>query len=107
MNRPESDVRTYSFAVGTLDQSQDLSRNCSSLHNQSLTQKVTGGPSRHISRDVRQRVWTAYGGQCADCRAKDYLEFDHIIPVAKGGSNDESNVQLLCRRCNLAKSDKI
>ncbi len=77
------------------------------LHNQSLTKKLTDGPSRHITRDIRQRVWTAYGGQCADCGAKDYLEFDHIIPVAKGGSNEESNIQLLCRRCNLAKSDHI
>lgn len=77
------------------------------LHNQSMAKKLADGPSRHITRDVRQRVWTAYGGQCADCQAKDYLEFDHIIPVAKGGSNDESNVQLLCRKCNLSKSDNI
>ncbi|MCC7335384.1 MAG: HNH endonuclease [Pirellulaceae bacterium] len=77
------------------------------LHNQTLTKKNTDGPTRHISRDVRQRVWTAYSGQCADCGARDYLEFDHIIPVAKGGSNEEINVQLLCRRCNLSKSDKI
>jgi len=64
-------------------------------------------PSRHIPRDVRQRVWQRYGGQCAECGATDYLEFDHIIPVARGGSNGESNVQLLCRRCNGEKSDLI
>ena len=77
------------------------------LHNQSITKKLSDAPSRHISRNVRQRVWTTYGGQCADCGAKDYLEFDHVIPVAKGGSNDEMNVQLLCRRCNLKKNDNI
>jgi hypothetical protein len=27
--------------------------------------------------------------------------------VAKGGSNTDANVQLLCRRCNLKKSDFI
>ena len=27
--------------------------------------------------------------------------------VAKGGSNSDTNVQLLCRKCNLAKSDNI
>jgi hypothetical protein len=63
--------------------------------------------TRHIGRDVRQRIWQRYGGQCAECGARDYLEFDHIIPVAKGGSNSESNVQLLCRRCNGNKSDMI
>ena len=63
--------------------------------------------SRHIRRDVRQTVWRRYGGRCAECKANDYLEFDHIIPVAKGGNNSEANVQLLCRKCNNRKSDKI
>lgn len=75
--------------------------------NQTITEKVEDRPSRHISREVRQRVWQRYGGKCADCSADDYLEYDHIIPHAKGGSNSENNVQLLCRRCNLKKSDNI
>ena len=62
---------------------------------------------RRISREVRQRVWQRYGGRCAECKSDTYLEFDHIIPVAKGGGNSDTNVQLLCRKCNLAKSDNI
>jgi tellurite resistance protein len=77
------------------------------MANQTRVLKAEGEPTRHIPRDVRQRVWQRYGGQCAECGATDYLEFDHIIPVAKGGSNTDSNVQLLCRRCNLKKSDAI
>lgn len=75
--------------------------------NQTIVDSAAGAPSRHISREVRQRVWQRYSGRCVDCGATDYLEFDHIIPVAKGGSNDENNVQVLCRRCNLSKSDNI
>jgi hypothetical protein len=63
--------------------------------------------TRHIHRDVRQRVWQRYGGRCAECGAAEYLEFDHIIPVAKGGGNADNNVQLLCRGCNGRKSDHI
>jgi uncharacterized membrane protein YebE (DUF533 family) len=63
--------------------------------------------SRFVARDVRQRVWQKYGGSCANCAATQYLEFDHIVPVARGGSNSEQNVQLLCRACNIAKSDRI
>lgn len=77
------------------------------MANQTKVARVEGKPSRHIPRDVRQRVWQRYGGRCADCGADDYLEFDHVIPVAKGGSNTDNNVQLLCRRCNLKKSDRI
>jgi hypothetical protein len=77
------------------------------LNSQTLVRRSTGAPDRHIPREVRQRVWQRYGGKCADCGAVDYLEFDHIVPVAKGGSNSDQNVQLLCRKCNLQKSDKI
>lgn len=77
------------------------------LANQTLVAKTLSANSRHIPRDVRQRVWQRYGARCAECGAEDYLEYDHIIPVAKGGSNSDANVQLLCRRCNLKKSDHI
>jgi tellurite resistance protein len=77
------------------------------MANQTKVAKVEGVHSRHIPREVRQRVWQRYGGKCAECTATDYLEFDHIIPVARGGSNTDSNIQLLCRRCNLKKSDNI
>jgi hypothetical protein len=34
------------------------------------------------------------------------LEIEHIIPLAKGGTNDESNLWLACPICNSHKSDK-
>jgi tellurite resistance protein len=75
--------------------------------NQTLVEQLDGAPTRHIPRDVRQRVWQRYGGRCADCGATQYLEFDHIVPVNQGGSNSDLNIQLLCRGCNLRKSDHI
>ncbi len=63
--------------------------------------------SRHIPQDVRIAVWQRDQGKCTQCGAADYLEFDHIIPYSRGGASTENNVQLLCRRCNLAKSDRI
>jgi len=77
------------------------------MANQLLTNQDESRRSRHISRDVRQRVWQRYSGRCAECDATSYLEFDHIVPVAKGGSNSDVNVQLLCRGCNSKKSDMI
>jgi len=75
--------------------------------NQTIVVSDDKAARRRISREVRQRVWQRYGGRCAECQADTYLEFDHIVPVAKGGSNSDTNVQLLCRKCNLAKSDNI
>jgi hypothetical protein len=78
--------------------------------NQTIVEKAEGLPNRHIPRDVRQRVFQKYGGRCAECGVSgpgSYLEYDHIIPVAKGGGNSDNNVQVLCRGCNLKKSDLI
>jgi hypothetical protein len=34
------------------------------------------------------------------------LEIEHIIPKSKGGTDDEENLWLACRSCNLFKSDQ-
>jgi HNH endonuclease len=60
-----------------------------------------------IPQHVRTEVWQRDHGRCVQCQATDYLEFDHIIPRSKGGADSVGNVQLLCRRCNLVKSDRI
>ena len=35
----------------------------------------------------------------------DEIEFDHVIPVAKGGPTTVANIRLLCRDCNRTKGD--
>lgn len=34
------------------------------------------------------------------------MEGDHIIPWSKGGHTTDDNLQMLCKECNSAKSDK-
>jgi hypothetical protein len=56
-----------------------------------------------IPDDVKTFVWQRDRGQCVRCGSKEKLEFDHIVPIAKGGSNTARNIQLLCETCNRAK----
>ena len=63
--------------------------------------------SRRITKEVQDRVWNRDGGKCVNCGSSEDLEFDHIVPHSKGGSNTYRNIQLLCESCNRSKSNKI
>jgi len=63
---------------------------------------------RIIPTAVKLEVWKRDGGKCRLCDASDELHFDHIVPFSRGGTSLTSeNVQLLCARHNLEKSDRI
>ena len=53
----------------------------------------------HQEREVKEEI--------VKCGSQENLEFDHIIPLSKGGSNTVRNIQLLCQKCNREKSNKI
>ena len=64
--------------------------------------------NRVIPTEVKLSVWKRDRGQCVQCGATDNLHFDHVIPYSRGGSSlVAENVQLLCARHNLEKSDRI
>ncbi len=69
-------------------------------------EKQTRHP-RYISTSVKREVWRRDQGRCVECESKELLEFDHIIPFSKGGSNTVRNIQLLCESCNKKKSNNI
>jgi 5-methylcytosine-specific restriction endonuclease McrA len=62
-----------------------------------------------LSVSVKRDVWRKSQGQCCylhkghRCNSRFQLEIDHIMPIAKGGSNAISNLQLLCRAHNQMK----
>jgi 5-methylcytosine-specific restriction endonuclease McrA len=66
----------------------------------------TKGNGGTLSKDIVERLMIAQGGKCACCGAdlkQTGYHLDHIMPIALGGLNDDSNVQLLTPKCNLRK----
>lgn len=62
-----------------------------------------------LSAGLFSRLMVLQKGLCACCRddlnaATPHL--DHIIPLAAGGTNQDENIQLLCKPCNLSKGKK-
>ena len=69
--------------------------------------------SRDINLRLRFRVLQRDNFKCCACGAspaKDpavELHVDHITPWAKGGETVFENLQTLCSKCNLGKSDIV
>ena len=66
----------------------------------------------YIAPEVEQRIRQTAQNRCGYCLSPQHLvmarlEIEHIKPLSKGGSNDESNLWLACPLCNRYKSDKI
>ena len=67
--------------------------------------------TRVISDKLRYQVLKRDNFKCCACGAspaKDpavELHIDHIIPWSKGGKTTFDNLQTLCSRCNIGKSD--
>jgi hypothetical protein len=63
---------------------------------------------RYISFKTKIRVVRRDNYTCQSCGKHlrdDEVEFDHVIPVARGGSSEEHNLRLTCFDCNRSKSD--
>ena len=56
---------------------------------------------------TRKRILDRFKNRCANCKSVENLQIDHIIPVCRGGREDEDNMQVLCRKCNLKKGRSI
>jgi 5-methylcytosine-specific restriction endonuclease McrA len=58
----------------------------------------------HTAADLRI-ILKSQRGKCAYCPTSIKLRrhVDHIVPLAKGGTNWPSNIQLTCPPCNLSK----
>jgi len=98
--------------AATLDRMLDLTierlekRKFGAGSEQRLSSGLSANP-RYIPRHVKQQVWRRDGGQCSfvcesghRCTERNLLEFDHAVPVARGGQPTVENLRLRCRAHN-------
>lgn len=64
-----------------------------------------------LTDELRQKIMERDNYTCQSCgpHMPDGfgIEIDHIIPVSKGGKTVESNLQVLCSKCNRSKGNKL
>lgn len=64
-----------------------------------------GAGGAHNSKDIAE-IRKLQRNRCARCRLSlkgKEVHVDHIIPLARGGTDDRRNLQLLCASCNHQK----
>jgi len=68
-----------------------------------------------IPASVQRRVWIRDGRRCTyidpvtskRCECRTYLQIDHVVPVALGGTSDYNNLRLLCAQHNRLEAVRI
>lgn len=94
----------YVFEFTLTLTNQDVKR----AERQETISKTELEQTRQIPGSVKLAVYKRDKGMCRVCQAKDNLHFDHIFPYSKNGTSLlKENIQLLCARHNLQKSNHI
>ena len=61
---------------------------------------------KEIGSGKRKRILERDAYRCVACDSWVDLHIDHIMPVSRGGKNDDENLQVLCQPCNSSKGTK-
>jgi 5-methylcytosine-specific restriction endonuclease McrA len=66
--------------------------------------------TRVISREVMLKVVRRDGQICQRCNEPvrdDEVEFDHVVPLSRGGRSTAENLRFVHRDCNRRKHDSL
>jgi 5-methylcytosine-specific restriction endonuclease McrA len=76
------------------------------LHRRRARERAAGGS--YTVQQLQQQV-ERQKARCYYCKVKlgKVYHADHIVPLARGGTNDISNIVLACPTCNLRKGAKL
>lgn len=101
--------KSYAYSyVDVLLRLQELQETVKQRETEEYKRKVERSK---VTPKLRLAVIERDGRRCQICGARQEdgvtLHVDHIIPVAKGGKTEMSNLRTLCDMCNQGKSDQI
>jgi 5-methylcytosine-specific restriction endonuclease McrA len=96
------DTRVLSVQLATLTRASSIAakRPTDSVAKAAPLPRKTMTPRKTIE------VFARDGFRCAYCGENRELQVDHIVPIARGGTDALDNLQTLCRSCNQIKGAK-
>jgi len=113
-HKDDEKARATAWQIAHPEQARTINRKAKARYRRTAKGKESAIRDAHRRRTVGKIAWRAWkqklrrlGGACVSCGRTDDIQIDHILPVAKGGTNDIRNLQPLCRRCNVRKGAKV
>lgn len=102
-------IATYTYTFKDLKSRYD---NLSAINFETTISKYNQTNQRKLmTKELRKKIMLRDNYTCRNCGKQMFdgvgLHIDHIIPIAKGGKTVESNLQVLCSKCNGRKSSKM
>lgn len=81
---------------------QNPDRHCTNGRN--YRSRLRGADGSHTTNEIKA-LFTKQRGKCVHCHKslRNGYHVDHIVPLAGGGTNWITNIQLLCGPCNVRK----
>lgn len=105
--KEEAEKEAIKKAIKTRIQKEELKKQAmQELENEGIL-FPEAGKRPPIPKSIVDTIWRRDKGCCVYCGSTENLQIDHIIPFSKGGSSNIENLQLLCQKCNLKKSNHI
>lgn len=110
--RPEVKARIKQYAEDTREQMREWRRNWRKknrarylLHKYRRRQLERMAEGEYTDSQWRTLL-SICNERCLACGSTSQLTVDHIVPLSRGGSNEITNIQPLCFRCNSGKSGR-
>lgn len=78
--------------------------NSKEIHSEDVSKRIV------FPQEIRTKVYNRSEGRCVYCGnfiPFDEMTIDHIIPLSRGGTNHETNLQCCCLECNRMKQDLL
>jgi 5-methylcytosine-specific restriction endonuclease McrA len=116
-SRPRCDAaRVIELALRALAERLEHRKAGSSARSSKPPETEQRGPltRRYIPAHIRREVWLRDGGRCTfvgeqghPCHERTRLEFDHCLPLARGGETTAANLRLRCRAHHQFEADRV
>lgn len=78
--------------------------NASKRRHEAKRRAWAAGAGGSVSRLDYKLLTDFMGDRCLKCGSGSNMQWDHIVPLSRGGSHSPLNLQPLCRKCNEKKN---